>query len=92
MVKKITIFVVLFFLITFSVHAQDTTDLQKKISDYNIEISKLKTKSFDYRKRLASLDPTNDITTFEAYTQNWAEVQNKIAFLAKEVKNFKKLT
>lgn len=65
--------------------------IQKKISDYNIEISKLKTKAFDYRKRLASLDPTNDITTFEIWTQQYADTQNKIKFLVQEVKNFKKL-
>jgi peptidoglycan hydrolase CwlO-like protein len=42
MVKKIIIFVVLFFLVVFSVQAQDTTDLQKKISEYQTKLQQLK--------------------------------------------------
>ena len=64
--------------------------IQKKISDYNIEISRLKTKSFDYRKKLASLDPIGDRTTFESFTNQWALILDKINFLSKEIKVFKK--
>ena len=63
--------------------------IQKKINDYNLIIADLKNKSFDYKKILSSLDPTQNISQFENYTSQWAEVQDKIKFLSSEVKKFK---
>jgi len=42
MVKKIIIFIVLFFLTLFSVSAQDKTDIEKKISEYQTKLQELK--------------------------------------------------
>jgi len=42
MVKKIIIFIVLFFLTLFSVSAQDKTDIVKKISEYQTKLQELK--------------------------------------------------
>ena len=42
MVKKIIIFIVLFFLVIFSVRAQDKSDLEKKISEYQSKLQELK--------------------------------------------------
>lgn len=42
MVKKILIFTVLFFLVIFSIQAQDTIDLQKKINEYQEKLQQLK--------------------------------------------------
>jgi len=42
MVKKIIIFIVLFFLVIFSVRAQDKSDLEKQISEYQTKLQQLK--------------------------------------------------
>ena len=80
MVKKITIFVVLFFLITFSVHAQDTTDLQKKISDYQAKLQQLKLQKGTLSSQIQYMDTQAYLTGLQIN-----QTEQKITGTGKEI-------
>ncbi|MEK7495764.1 MAG: hypothetical protein AAB788_02680 [Patescibacteria group bacterium] len=65
MVKKITVFVVLFLLIIFSVQAQDTTDLQKKISEYQAKLQQLKQQKGTLSAQIQYMDTQIYLTSLQ---------------------------
>lgn len=65
--------------------------IEKQINDYLIEVNRLRNLTVDYKTAINELDTTTDIKKFEKYTQQWADTQDKINFLLKEVDNYRKL-
>ena len=59
-------------------------ELEKRIKDYDIVINQLKNQEINFKTTLANTDSDKDIHTFEAFTQQWADVQEKIALLQNE--------
>lgn len=65
MVKKIIIFVVLFLLIIFSVRAQDTTDLQKRISEYQLKLQQLRQQKDTLSSQIQYMDTQIYLTSLQ---------------------------
>lgn len=65
MIKKNFIFIVLFFLVIFSVHAQDITDLQKKISEYQTRLQQLKQQKNTLSSQIQYMDTQIFLTTLQ---------------------------
>lgn len=80
MVKKIIIFVVLFFLVVFSIRAQDTNDLQKKISEYQEKLRQLGQQRSTLSSQIQYMDTQIYLTTLQIN-----QTQQKIVTTEKEI-------
>ena len=80
MVKRIIIFVVLFFLVIFSVNAQDTSDLQKKISEYQAKLQQLKQQKSTLSSQIQYMDTQVYLTTLQIN-----QTEQKIISTGKEI-------
>jgi peptidoglycan hydrolase CwlO-like protein len=80
MVKKIIIFVVLFFLFIFSVRAQDKTDLEKKISEYQSKLQEIKQQKNTLSSQIQYMDTQIYLTTLQIN-----QTEEKILNTGKEI-------
>jgi len=80
MVKKIIIFVVLFFLFIFSVRAQDKTDLEKKISEYQSKLQEIKQQKNTLSSQIQYMDTQIYLTTLQIN-----QTEQKIKDTGKEI-------
>lgn len=80
MVKKIIIFVVLFLLIIFSVRAQETTDLQKKINEYQTKLQELKQQKNTLSSQIQYMDTQTYLTSLQIN-----QTEQKITDTGKEI-------
>jgi len=80
MIKKILIFAVLFFLVIFSIQAQDTTDLQKKISEYQAKLQQLKQQKSTLSSQIQYMDTQIYLTTLQIN-----DTEQKITNTEKEI-------
>ncbi|MFA6533329.1 MAG: C39 family peptidase [Patescibacteria group bacterium] len=80
MVKKILVFIVIFFLIIVSVRAQDTTDLQKKISEYQEKLQQLKQQKNTLSSQIQYMDTQIDLTSLQIN-----QTEQKIISTGKEI-------
>lgn len=80
MVKKITVFIVLFFLVLFSVRAQDTSDLQKKISEYQAKLQQLKQQKGTLSSQIQYMDTQISLTSLQIN-----QTEQKIISTGKEI-------
>lgn len=80
MVKKIFIFIVLFSLVIFSVHAQDTTDLQKKINEYQTKLQQLKQQKNTLSSQIQYMDTQIFLTALQIN-----QTEQKIISTGKEI-------
>lgn len=80
MVKKIFIFTALFFLIIFSVKAQDKTDIEKKISDYQSKLQQLKQQKGTLSSQIQYMDAQVSLTTLQIN-----QTEQKIISTGKEI-------
>lgn len=78
--KKILIFTALFFLIIFSIQAQDTTDLQKKINEYQTKLSQLSQQKNTLSSQIQYMDTQIYLTTLQIN-----ETEQKIINTEKEI-------
>ena len=65
MVKKIIIFIVLFFLVIFSVRAQDKSDLEKQISEYQTKLQQLKQQKNTLSSQIEYMDTQIYLTALQ---------------------------
>src|SRR3989338_10453883 len=88
MVKKIFIFTVLFFLVIFSVQAQDITDLQKKISEYQAKLSQLSQQKNTLSSQIQYMDTQIYLTGLQisATEQKIVETEKEISLLGSRIK------
>ncbi len=80
MVKKIIIFVVLFFLVIFSVRAQDKTDLEKKISEYQSKLQEIKQQKNTLSSQIQYMDTQIYLTSLQIN-----QTEEKIVNTGKEI-------
>lgn len=80
MVKKIFVFTVLFFFAIFSIQAQDTTDLQRKISEYQEKLQQLKQQKNTLSSQIQYMDTQIYLTTLQI-----EGTEQKIANTEKEI-------
>ncbi len=80
MVKKILIFISLFFLVIFSIQAQDTTDLQKKINEYQEKLQQLKQQKNTLFSQIQYMDTQIYLTSLQIQ-----ETEQKIINTEKEI-------
>lgn len=80
MVKKIIIFVILFLLVIFSVRAQDTTDLQKKINEYQTKLQELKQQKNTLSSQIQYMDTQIYLTALQIN-----QTEQKITSTGKEI-------
>lgn len=80
MIKKIVIFIVLFLLIIFSVKAQDTSDLQKKISEYQAKLQELRQQKNTLSSQIQYMDTQISLTGLQIN-----ETEQKIIKTEKEI-------
>jgi len=80
MVKKIIIFTVLFLLVIFSVRAQDKSDLEKKISEYQEKLQQLKQQKGTLSSQIQYMDTQISLTTLQIN-----QTEQKIASTGKEI-------
>jgi peptidoglycan hydrolase CwlO-like protein len=87
MVKKIFIFTVLFFLIIFSIQAQDTTDLQKKINEYQEKLQQLKQQKNTLSSQIQYMDTQIYLTGLQisATEQKIVETEKEINLLGSRI-------
>jgi len=87
MVKKIFIFTVLFFLIIFSIQAQDTTDLQKKINEYQEKLQQLKQQKNTLSSQIQYMDTQIYLTGLQisATEQKIIETEKEINLLGSRI-------
>lgn len=80
MAKKIIIFVVLFFLFIFSVRAQDKTDLEKKISEYQSKLQEIKQQKNTLSSQIQYMDTQIYLTSLQIN-----QTEQKIESTGKEI-------
>jgi len=80
MVKKIIIFIVLFFLVIFSVRAQDKSDLEKQISEYQTKLQQLKQQKNTLSSQIEYMDTQIYLTALQIN-----QTEQKIASTGKEI-------
>lgn len=80
MVKKIIIFFVLFCLISFSIRAQDKTDLEKKISEYQSKLQQLKQQKSTLSSQIQYMDTQIYLTSLQIN-----QTEQKIISTGKEI-------
>jgi peptidoglycan hydrolase CwlO-like protein len=80
MIKKVFIFIVLFFLIIVSVQAQDTTGLQKKINEYQEKLQQLKQQKNTLSSQIQYMDTQISLTTLQIN-----ETEQKITSTEQEI-------
>ncbi|RJQ38290.1 hypothetical protein C4559_01905 [Candidatus Microgenomates bacterium] len=80
MVKKIIIFIVLFFLVIFSVRAQDKSDLEKKISEYQSKLQDIKQQKNTLSSQIQYMDTQIYLTSLQIN-----QTEEKIVNTGKEI-------
>ena len=80
MVKKVLIFISFFFLVIFSIQAQDTTDLQKKINEYQEKLQQLKQQKNTLSSQIQYMDTQIYLTGLQI-----SATEQKIVETAKEI-------
>jgi peptidoglycan hydrolase CwlO-like protein len=80
MVKKIIIFIVLFFLVIFSVRAQDKSDLEKQISEYQTKLQELKQQKNTLSSQIEYMDTQIYLTSLQIN-----QTEQKIISTGKEI-------
>lgn len=80
MVKKIIIFIVLFLLVIFSVRAQDKSDLEKKISEYQAKLQELKQQKNTLSSQIQYMDTQIYLTALQIN-----QTEQKIVNTGKEI-------
>jgi len=87
MVKKVLIFVSFFFLVIFSIQAQDTTDLQKKINEYQEKLQQLKQQKNTLSSQIQYMDTQIYLTGLQisATEQKIVETEKEINLLGSRI-------
>ncbi|MBI5123222.1 hypothetical protein HZA75_05175 [Candidatus Roizmanbacteria bacterium] len=87
MLKKILIFISLFFLVIFSIQAQDTTDLQKKINEYQEKLQQLKQQKNTLSSQIQYMDTQIYLTGLQisATEQKIVETEKEINLLGSRI-------
>lgn len=87
MVKKIFVLTCLFFLAIFSVRAQDTSDLQKKISEYQTKLQQLKQQKNTLSSQIQYMDTQIYLTGLQisATEQKIVETEKEINLLGSRI-------
>ncbi len=80
MVNKIIIFIVLFFLVIFSVRAQDKSDLEKKISEYQSKLQEIKQQKNTLASQIQYMDTQIYLTSLQIN-----QTEEKIVNTGKEI-------
>ncbi|MFA6017227.1 MAG: hypothetical protein WC744_04020 [Patescibacteria group bacterium] len=80
MVKKIIFFTILFFLVIFSVRAQDKSDLEKKISEYQAKLQQLKQEKNTLSSQIQYMDTQISLTALQIN-----QTEQKIISTGKEI-------
>lgn len=87
MVKKIFILTALFFLVIFSIRAQDVTDLQKKINEYQAKLQQLKQQKNTLSSQIQYMDTQIYLTGLQisATEQKIVETEKEINLLGSRI-------